>query len=94
MNARDIKLKKGDHVAAAKNVLTQRLRELMDGLTAPNPSVTRYEANKEVLIWRQIKEVFEVMDEHDLSPEDLKELIAATRYRSISPRMSEQKRFF
>lgn len=94
MKRSDIRIEPGDHANAARTVLTQRLQVLMECVAKKHPSVTRYEANKEVLIWRQMKEVFELMDDHNLKIEDLKEMIAATRYRSISPRMSEQKRIF
>jgi len=94
MRESDIKIEKGDHVTAINTVLTKRLQVLIESVSKPNPTVSRYQANKEVLIWRQMKEVFEQMDKYDLKVSDLKEIIAATRYRTISPRMSEQKRFF
>jgi len=91
MKRSEIKIKPGDYVREVTTYLSLRRHQLAELVQAGNKD--RYKANKEIAIYRDIKDVLIALQEHEIDPHQFPDLLPQWlgKKKSIA---AEQRKLF
>jgi len=91
MKRSEIKIKPGDYVREITTYLALRQHQLAELIQIGDKD--RYRANKEIAIYRDIKEVMIALEEHEIDPVTFPETLAELLGKNKSTAAEQRKLF-